>query len=61
LIKVEEGLLDGEVLYHKLEEKTDEDKIAIRKQRAKKRYVNIFKLAFKRLNNASVSGSTFRV
>ncbi len=30
LIKIEEGLQDGEVLYHKLQSKTDEEKKAIR-------------------------------
>ena len=30
LIKIEDGLQDGEVLYHKLQSKTDEEKKAIR-------------------------------
>ena len=30
LIKIEDGLQDGEVLYHKLQSKTDEQKKAIR-------------------------------
>ena len=30
LIKIEEGLLDGEVLYHKLQTKTEEERKAIR-------------------------------
>ena len=30
LIKIEEGLQDGEVLYHKLQTKTEEEKKAIR-------------------------------
>lgn len=36
LIKIEEGLLDGEVLYHKLVEKTDEEKKAIREARERR-------------------------
>jgi ribosome biogenesis protein SSF1/2 len=37
LIKIEEGLLDGEVLYHKYVAKSDEEKLALRKLRAEKR------------------------
>lgn len=37
LIKIEDGLLDGEVLYHDLIEKTDEEKIEIQKRREAKR------------------------
>ena len=37
LIKIEEGLHDGEVLYHKLVEKTDEEKKAIRTARENKK------------------------
>ncbi|KAL3279517.1 hypothetical protein HHI36_017026 [Cryptolaemus montrouzieri] len=33
LIKIEEGLMDGEVLYHELIEKTEEEKEEIRKKR----------------------------
>ncbi len=36
-IKVEEGLLEGEVLYHKLVAKTDEEKKTIRATREKRR------------------------
>jgi len=35
LVKVEEGLLDGEVLHHEFVEKTDEEKKAIRERREK--------------------------
>lgn len=38
LIKVEDGLCEGEVLYHKLIEKTPEEKLLIRKQRNIKKY-----------------------
>ncbi|EEZ98288.1 protein Peter pan [Tribolium castaneum] len=37
LIKIEDGLLDGEVLYHDLIEKTDEEKLEIQKKREAKR------------------------
>lgn len=37
LIKVEDGLLDGEVLYHNHIEKTDEEKIEIQKKREAKK------------------------
>ena len=37
LIKIEEGMLDGEVLYHKLVQKTDEEKKAIKIAREKRR------------------------
>ncbi|XP_058805407.1 protein Peter pan [Phymastichus coffea] len=37
LIKVEDGLLDGEVLYHELISKTEEEKLLIQKKREKKR------------------------
>lgn len=37
LIKIEEGLHDGEVLYHKLVEKTEAEKEAIRANREKKK------------------------
>lgn len=37
LVKVEDGLLDGEVLYHKLVSKTDEEKRVIRETREKRR------------------------
>jgi len=37
LIKIENGLLDGETLYHKLAHKTDDEKLKIRKERAAKR------------------------
>lgn len=40
LIKIEDGLLDGEVLYHELIIKTDEEKEEIRKRREIKRYVS---------------------
>jgi ribosome biogenesis protein SSF1/2 len=36
LIKVEEGLMDGQVLYHKLSKKTDKEILAKRKERANK-------------------------
>ncbi|KPI99482.1 Protein Peter pan [Papilio xuthus] len=38
LIKVEDGLMDGEVLYHELIEKTEEEKALIKKKREEKRY-----------------------
>ncbi|KAJ3664595.1 hypothetical protein Zmor_000151 [Zophobas morio] len=37
LIKIEDGLLDGEVLYHDLIEKTDEEKLFIQKKREAKK------------------------
>ena len=37
LIKIEEGLFDGEVMYHSLVEKTDEEKKAIRVAREKQK------------------------
>ena len=37
LIKIEDGLLDGEVLYHDLIEKTDEEKSFIQKKREAKK------------------------
>lgn len=38
LMKVEDGLLDGEVLFHELIHKTEEEKEAIRKMREIKKY-----------------------
>lgn len=40
LIKIEDGLLDGEVLYHDLIHKSDEEKAEIQKLREIKKYVN---------------------
>ncbi|KAJ8724617.1 hypothetical protein PYW08_016091 [Mythimna loreyi] len=37
LIKVEDGLMDGEVLFHELIEKTEEEKALIKKKREQKR------------------------
>lgn len=37
LIKVEDGLLEGEVLFHDLIEKTEEEKLLIKKRREKKK------------------------
>jgi len=37
LVKIEEGLLDGEVMYHQWVEKTDEEKIEIKKRREKRK------------------------
>ncbi|KAJ0177615.1 hypothetical protein K1T71_006488 [Dendrolimus kikuchii] len=37
LIKVEDGLMDGEVLYHELVEKTEEEKALIKKRREEKK------------------------
>ncbi|XP_022825886.1 protein Peter pan [Spodoptera litura] len=37
LVKVEDGLMDGEVLYHNLVEKTEEEKALIKKRREEKR------------------------
>ena len=36
LIKIEDGLLKGEVLYHSLVQKTEEEKIGLRKRAALK-------------------------
>lgn len=36
LMKIEEGLLDGEVLYHDLIHKTEEEKLEIQKKREAK-------------------------
>ncbi|KAL4703195.1 hypothetical protein ACJJTC_004871 [Scirpophaga incertulas] len=37
LIKIEDGLMDGEVLFHELVEKTEEEKAIIKKKREEKR------------------------
>ncbi|XP_063827678.1 protein Peter pan [Ostrinia nubilalis] len=37
LIKIEDGLMDGEVLFHELIEKTEEEKLLIKKKREEKR------------------------
>lgn len=37
LVKIEDGLLDGEVLYHDFFEKTDEEKLQIQKKREAKK------------------------
>jgi len=37
LVKIEEGLLDGEVLYHEFVEKTDEEKKVIKEKRLKRK------------------------
>lgn len=37
LVKIEEGLLDGEVLHHEFVEKTDEEKKAIKEKRLKRK------------------------
>lgn len=42
LMKVEDGLLDGEVLFHELIEKTEEEKVRIQKKREEKRYFLLF-------------------
>lgn len=39
LIKIEEGLLNGEVLFHDIIYKTEEEKTEIAKRRAQKKYV----------------------
>jgi hypothetical protein len=39
LMKIEEGLLNGEVLFHEFIEKTDEEKLLIQKTREEKRFV----------------------
>lgn len=38
LIKIEDGLLDGEVLYHDIIHKTEEEKAEIAKRREIKKY-----------------------
>ena len=38
LIKIEEGLVDGEVLYHQFIQKTEEEKKIIRQRRETRRY-----------------------
>lgn len=43
LMKVEDGLLDGEVLFHELVEKTEEEKAIIHKKREEKRYLTMIK------------------
>lgn len=40
LIKIEDGLLNGEVLFHDIIQKTEEEKAEIAKRRAQKRYVS---------------------
>lgn len=39
LIKIEEGLVDGEVLYHQYIQKTEEEKKLIRQRRETRRFV----------------------
>lgn len=39
LIKIEDGLLNGEVLFHDTIQKTEEEKAEIAKRRAQKKYV----------------------
>lgn len=39
LIKIEDGLMDGEVLYHDLIHKTEEEKAEIEKKREQKKYI----------------------
>jgi len=50
LIKIEEGLVDGEVLYHQFIEKTEEERKLIRKRRETKKYrfnyCNVLKMLF---------------
>jgi hypothetical protein len=36
-MKIEEGLLNGEVLFHEIIEKTDEERLLIQKKREEKR------------------------
>lgn len=38
MFQVEDGLMDGEVLFHELVEKTEEEKALIKKKREEKRY-----------------------
>jgi ribosome biogenesis protein SSF1/2 len=38
LIKIEEGIVDGEVLYHQFIQKTEEEKKIIRQRRETRRY-----------------------
>jgi hypothetical protein len=38
-MKIEEGLLNGEVLFHEIIEKTEEEKLLIKKKREEKRFV----------------------
>ena len=37
LVKIKEGLLDGEILHHEFVEKTEEEKKAIRERREKRK------------------------
>jgi len=39
LIKIQEGVLNGEVLFHEFIEKTEEEKLLIKKTRENKRFV----------------------
>lgn len=39
LIKIEEGLIEGEVLYHQFIKKTEEEKKVIRLRRETRRYL----------------------
>jgi ribosome biogenesis protein SSF1/2 len=38
-MKIEEGLINGEVLFHEFIEKTDEEKLLVQKKREEKRFV----------------------
>jgi hypothetical protein len=38
-MKIEEGLLNGEVLFHEIIEKTEEEKLLGKKKREEKRFV----------------------
>jgi hypothetical protein len=38
-MKIEEGLLNGEVLFHEIIEKTEEEKLLTQKKREEKRFV----------------------
>jgi ribosome biogenesis protein SSF1/2 len=41
-MKIEEGLLNGEILFHEIIEKTEEEKLLVKKKRQEKRFVLCF-------------------
>lgn len=41
LVKIEEGICDGQIMYHSLVSKTDAELVALKAVREKKRYVAV--------------------
>lgn len=51
LIKIEDGLLNGEVLFHDIIQKTDEEKAEISKRRSQKKYVSLILIKYLNYSN----------